>query len=177
MKSYPFEVNATLGQYQKTRRWYVKIENGLLLFNIYDRFYVVKAKAISFVLEPKSKIYDSDNKIFSFSDCTLLKIKRARLLNDDHPQFNAFMRYLHKDNYKWRNEYSYYAVMNSNFKILELDNYFKTLLPSPKNAEIIKIYMRSEWNKWQIKKYIDFLESVEKESMIKLCTNDENNNI
>ena len=177
MKSFPFEVNATLGQYQKTRGWYVKIENGFLLFKIYDKFYVVKAKAISFVLEPKSKIYDSDNKIFSFSDCTLLKIKRARLLNDDHPQYNTFMISL--KNYKRRclEEYTFYAVMNSNFKILELDNYFKTLLPSPKNAEVIKIFMRSEWNKWQIKKYIDFFESVDKESMIKLFVIENKNNI
>ena len=177
MKSFPFEVNATLGQYQKTRGWYVKIENGFLLFKIYDKFYVVKAKTISFVLEPKSKIYDSDSTIFSFSDCTLLKIKRARLLNDDHPQYNTFMISL--KNYKRRcmKEYTFYAVMNSNFKILELDNYFKTLLPSPKNAEVIKIFMRSEWNKWQIKKYIDFFESVYKESMIKLFVIENKNNI
>ena len=177
MKSYPFEVNATLGRYPKTRGWYVKIENGLLLFNIYDKFNVVKAKAISFVLEPKSKIYDSDSTIFSFSDCTLLKIKRARLLNDDHPQYNTFMISL--KNYKRRclEEYTFYAVMNSNFKILELDNYFKTLLPSPKNAEIIKIFMRSEWNKWQINKYISFLESIDKWTIIKLFTISSDNNI
>ena len=176
MRMMPFDVDAVFSVKQKSRHLFIKIKDGVLLFKHKSWISVIKAEMISFTIGTKWKIYDSDENIFSFSKWIRMKIKRAKVLSENHSQVKSIISFINKDK-NWHYVDIYYAVLNRNFKTIKLDNFFQTLLPKPVNSKRIEIVFQNKWNKWQIQKYIKYLQSVDNNTMISFRTLHENNNI
>ena len=134
MRMLPFDVNAVFSIEQKSRHLFIEIKDGVLLFKNKSWISVIKAEMISFTLGTKSKIYDSDENIFSLSKWIRMKIKRAKLLSENHSQVKSIISFINKDK-NWHYVDIYYAVLNRNFETIKLDNFFQTLLPKPVNSK------------------------------------------
>ena len=168
-ESLKYKINAKFGKYPGKKWIVLKVINWYVYFKTWESVIILKSKKWKLILWKKSKLFDSKDHIFIFTDPAALELSDFEIAEKDHDIYRTFQYYLNKSKQvNWNKNQYFFSIINKQFKYIHINNIFKRIIPNITRTDLIQITLDKNWNKYQIKWLLDNLSEIKNSTKIDL---------